>query len=480
MKRSKLPENLKGLRIHMVGIKGTGMAALAELLTARGALLSGSDVPEVFYTDEILAKLGIKALTPFSASNLDQAVKLVIHSSAYKVDQNPELIEATKRKIPILIYTEALGELSALSYSCGIAGVHGKTTTTGIAGTILKGIDLNASALAGSIISGFGNRCTMINGSKYFVAETCEYQRHFMDFHPQKILLTSIESDHQDCYPTYENILSAFMQYIDLLPQFGELIYCADDSGACEAAKMIFASRPDLVFTAYGEKASGDYKLAIKGVQNERLVFTLKGFSGEFRLRIPGRHNARNAAGAIALAVSLLKNEKRPISFTEVGKIRESLENFTGSRRRSEIIGEAGGVLVIDDYGHHPTAVTTTLSGLKEFYPGRRLVVDFMSHTYSRTAALLKEFSGAFKAADEVILHKIYASAREQYDGTVSGETLYDAVRQKHRNVHYFKEVMDARDYLAKSLKPGDVFVTMGAGDNWRIGKAVLEDRGNK
>ena len=204
----------------MVGIKGTGMAALAELLTARGALLSGSDVPEVFYTDEILAKLGIKTLTPFSASNLDPSVKFVIHSSAFKVDQNPELIEATKRKIPILIYTEALGELSALSYSCGIAGVHGKTTTTGITGTILKGIDLNASALAGSIISGFGNRCTMINGSKYFVAETCEYQRHFMDFHPQKILLTSIESDHQDCYPTYENILSAFMQYIDLLPQF--------------------------------------------------------------------------------------------------------------------------------------------------------------------------------------------------------------------------------------------------------------------
>ena len=464
----------------MVGIKGTGMAALAELLTARGALLSGSDVPEVFYTDEILAKLGIKALSPFSASNLDQSVKIVIHSSAYKVDQNPELIEAARRKLPILIYTEALGELSSLSFSCGIAGVHGKTTTTGIVGTILKGIDLDASALAGSIISGFGNRCTMINGSKYFVAETCEYQRHFMDFHPQKILLTSIESDHQDCYPTYENILSAFMQYIDLLPQFGELIYCADDSGACEAAKMIFASRPDLVFTAYGEKASGDYRLSIKGVQNERLVFTLKGFSGEFRLRIPGRHNARNAAGSIALAVSLLKNEKRPITFTEVGKIRESLENYTGSRRRSEIIGEAGGVLVIDDYGHHPTAVATTLSGLREFYPGRRLVVDFMSHTYSRTQALLKEFSGAFKAADEVILHKIYASAREQYDGSVSGQTLYEAVRQKHRNVHYFEEVMDARDYLAKSLKPGDVFVTMGAGDNWRIGKAVLEDRSNR
>lgn len=477
MKRSILPGNLKGFRIHMVGIKGTGMAALAELLTARGAVLSGSDVPEVFYTDEILSKLGITPRSPFNASNLEQSVQLVIHSSAYKVDQNPELVEATKRKIPVILYTEALGELSSLSYSCGIAGVHGKTTTTGIAGTILKGIDLDASALAGSIISGFGNRCTMINGDKYFIAETCEYQRHFMDFHPQKILLTSIESDHQDCFPTYESILSAFMQYIDLLPQFGELIYCADDPGACEAAKMIFASRPDIVFTAYGEKATGDYRLSIKGVKNERLVFCLKGFSGEFRLRVPGRHNARNAAGAIALAISLLKNEKETITFTDVGKIREALENFTGSRRRSEIIGEEAGVLVIDDYGHHPTAVATTLAGLREFYPGRRLVVDFMSHTYTRTAALLKEFSTSFKASDEVILHKIYASAREQYDGTVTGVTLFDAVRQKHRNVKYFEEIMDAREYLAKTLKPGDLFVTMGAGDNWKIGRAVLEDR---
>jgi UDP-N-acetylmuramate--alanine ligase len=319
----------------------------------------------------------------------------------------------------------------------------------------------------------------MINGSKYFVAETCEYQKHFMAFHPKKILLTSIESDHQDFYPTYESILSAFMQYINLLPQFGELIYCADDPGACEAAKMIFSSRPDIVFTAYGERAVGDYRLTIKGIKDERLVFSLKGFTGDFRLRVPGHHNARNAAGAIALAVSLLKEESIPVSFTEIGKIREALETFTGSKRRSEIVGERDGILVIDDYGHHPTAVATTLAGLKEFYPGRRLVVDFMSHTYSRTAALLEQFAASFSAADEVILHKIYASAREKYDGTVTGQTLYNSTRQKHKNVHYFEEVMDARGYLNETLKTGDIFVTMGAGDNWQLGRAILEDRRN-
>ncbi|HNY22118.1 MAG TPA: cyanophycin synthetase, partial [Treponemataceae bacterium] len=224
-------------------------------------------------------------------------------------------------------------------------------------------------------------------------------------------------------------------------------------------------------------KATGDYQLTVKGIRNERLVFGLKGFSGEFRLRIPGRHNALNAAGAIALAVSLAKDSGRTLDFTEIGHLREGLESFSGSRRRSEIVGEAGGVLVIDDYGHHPTAIKTTLAGLREFYPGRRLVVDFMSHTYSRTAALLDQFASAFPSADEIILHKIYASAREKYDGTVSGKTLYELVRKKHKNVQYFEEVMDAREYLAKNLKEGDLFVTMGAGDNWRIGRAVLEDR---
>lgn len=473
MTNYSLPENLNGFRVHMVGIKRTSMAALCELLHARGAILSGSDRPESFYTDEILKKLRIKPKTTFSADHIDGEVSLVIASSAYNRSTNPELIEADRRGLPVLWYTEALGALSGRSYSAGIAGVHGKTTTTGMAGTLVKALNLEASALAGSIISGFGNRSTMIQGSKYFIAETCEYQRHFMSFHPQKIVLTSIESDHQDYYPTYESILSAFMQYIDLLPQFGELIYCADDPGACEAAKLVFSSRPDMIFTAYGERATGDYKLSIKGVKNERQVFSLKGFGGEFKLRVPGRHNARNAAAAIALAVSLLKEDKKEVTLSAIGQIREALESFSGSKRRSEIIGEARGVLFMDDYAHHPTAIATTLSGLREFYPDRRIVLDFMSHTYSRTQALLHEFASSVRKADEIILHDIYSSEREQYDGSVSGETLFDEVKRKHRHTHYFKGVMDARPYLEKNLKPGDLFLTMGAGNNWELGTSI-------
>ncbi len=471
-----LPSRLEGFRVHMVGIKGTGMTALAELLVSRGASITGSDVPDEFYTDAILKSLGIHVRTPFSEGNLDADAKLVIHSAAYKPQEHPELISAATLGIPVLRYSDALGELSSLFWSCGVAGVHGKTTTTGMVGTLLKNLDMPASVLAGSAIASFGDRCTMLNGTTYFVAETCEYQHHFMAFHPKKIILTSIESDHQDCFPDYSAILAAFMQYINLLPQFGELIYCADDPGACEAARMVFPSRPDLVYTAYGVKACGDYQVRIKGVKNERLVFTLKGFTGEFKLPVPGEHNARNAAAAVALCASLLREAGRPVDINSTGKMREALEQFRGSKRRTELLGEAAGVLFIDDYGHHPTAIKTTLSGLKQFYPGRRIVVDFMSHTYTRTAALLDGFARCFSSADEVILHKIYASARETYSGDVTGQKLYEAVRKRHKRVSYYEEVMDAREYLASSLKKGDLLVTMGAGDNWKLGRSLYED----
>lgn len=461
----------------MVGIKGTGMTALTELLVSRGAHITGSDVPDEFYTDSILKELGITPLTPFSRNNLPRNAQMVIHSSAYEKTVNPELVAAESRQLPILEYTEALGQFSRNSFSVGISGVHGKTTTTGIVGTILKALNFPCSVLAGSAISGFKDRCTMVNGTRYFIAETCEYRRHFLHFHPEKIILTSIESDHQDYYPTYESIVSAFMQYINSLPQFGELIYCADDPGACEAARMVFASRPDIVYTPYGEKASGKYRVVMKGVSKERQVFTLGGFSGQFKLRVPGRHNILNGVASIALAVSLLNTEGKELTIQNIAKIRSALESFSGSRRRCEILGEAQGVLFIDDYAHHPTAIRSTLAGLKEFYPNRNIIVDFMSHTSSRTASLLNEFASSFSCADELILHKIYPSARDDYSGVITGETLYEETKKKHRRVKYFEEVFDAKEYLSSTLKSGDLFVTMGAGDNWQLGRAIFEQR---
>lgn len=483
-----LPADLQGLHIHFVGIKGTGMAALTEILCQRGARITGSDVADVFYTDQVLAACGIAA-SRFDAANITADLLCVIHSSAYSEATNCELQEARRRGIPCLLYSQALGQLSAHAYSCGIAGVHGKTTTTGLTGTILRHLDLPVQVLAGSLISSFGGAgdgsCTLSLGQDFFVAETCEYQRHFMDFHPRKIILTSVESDHQDYFPTYEDILSAFVDYGCLLPEGGQLIYCADDAGAVEAASLVAARRPDVELLPYGEAAQGDYKLTFGSVEEGRQCFYLAGFgSHPFFLQVPGRHLVLNAAAAIALSVELLREAGRGLGTGDAAlaeSISRGLAAFRGGKRRSELVGRRDKLVILDDYGHHPTAIKTTLEGYRSFYPGYKLVVDFMSHTYTRTAALLEEFAASFGAAHQVVLHKIYGSAREDASSSgVDGTTLYQATCRHHDNVRYYEEVMDAADDLERELAQGDerfprgiVFVTMGAGDNWKLGREL-------
>ena len=493
---ASLPEDFRGVHIHFVGIKGTGMAALVEILFHKGAVITGSDVSERFYTDEVLEKLGLHAL-PFAAENITDDVQYVIYSSAYKLDKNPDLIEATRRNLPCLLYTQALGAYSERAYSCGVCGVHGKTSTTGLVGTILKEIDLPSQVLAGSVINSFGGTCTYTSPKageerSIFVAETCEYQRHFMSFCPQKIILTSVEPDHEDYYPTYEDIRQAFIDYICKLPQGGEVIYCADDKGACDTVSLVGEKRPDIVMLPYGEKADGDFAVTFGSVENERNNFTLGLFAskGAFALAMPGRHEVLDAAAAVALVCRLLVTAgKNPLDYYE--SIKRGLLNFSGGKRRSEIVGRftnknGADVLVLDDYGHHPTAVKTTLEGYRDFYKGRKIIIDFMSHTYSRTQALLPEFAKCFTAADEVILHKIYSSARENpADFDITGRTLYEAVLVTgQKNVHYYEEILDAADFAKEELeKPlgseypdGYLFITMGAGDNWKLGKEILNN----
>lgn len=486
-----LPKDLNGVHIHFVGIKGTGMVALVEILTARGAIITGSDVSERFYTDEILEKLGISALE-FSEKNITDSVEYVIYSSAYSLEKNPDLIQAVKKNIPVMLYTQALGAISATAYSCGICGVHGKTTTTGLTGTLLKQLDLPAQVLAGSIISSFGNSCTMTNNCKsgernYFVAETCEYQRHFMSFCPQKIILTSVESDHQDYYPTYEDIRDAFVDYICKLPEGGQLIYCADDAGAVETADIVRRKRNDIQFIPYGEKADGDYNLVFGSVKEGKHFFTLKSI-GECAIAVPGDHNVRNAAAALALNIELLKTAgKNPADYT--AQLKNGLLAFAGGKRRSEIVGRAKNklgqeVIFIDDYAHHPTAIKTTLAGYRDFYKKHKIIVDFMSHTYTRTAALLEEFASSFANADEVILNKIYGSAREDAScASVTGEILAQHASKYHKSVNYCEEFEQAEEKgiallsedSGKAYPDGFIFVTMGAGDNWKVGKNILE-----
>ena len=481
-----LPNSFSGVHFHFVGIKGTGMVALVEILHARGAVITGSDVSERFYTDEVLEKLGIKAL-PFSEKNITSSVQFVIYSSAYSVEKNPDLIAAKKQGLPMMLYSEALGAISQASYSCGVCGVHGKTTTTGLCGTLLKELPLSSQVLAGSIIKSFGDSCTMTKGHDYFVAETCEYQRHFMAFAPKKIILTSVESDHQDYYPTYEDIREAFVDYICKLPQGGQVIYCADDKGACEAVEIALQKRNDVIAVPYGVNAAGDYKLKLGRVEKGVHYFDVASL-GECAVCVPGDHNVRNACAALALVCELLKTDgKNPLDY--IKELKKGLRNFAGGKRRSEIVGRAKtpvgqDVIFIDDYGHHPTAIKTTLAGFKEFYKGHKIIVDFMSHTYTRTAALLEEFASSFDSADKVIINKIYGSAREDSSAAkVTGEILAEHAKKYHKDVLYAGEFDEAAELGLKMLSEpsggeypdGYVFVTMGAGDNWKVGKSILE-----
>jgi UDP-N-acetylmuramate--alanine ligase len=472
-----LPQSLEGFRIHMVGIKGTGMAALAEILWARGARVTGSDTQETFYTDAVLRRLSIPFTEGFGEANLPADAQLLIHSAAYRREDNPELALASARGIPSLAYPQALGQLSRQSDSSGVSGVHGKSTTTAMCGIILKAWRMPATVLVGAEVPAFGDRSTLIQGDRYFVAETCEYRRHFLNFHPARILISSVEPDHLDYFTGYDDVLSAFEEYGALLPAGGQLVYCADDPGASTAASRILSRRGDLKSVPYGRTAQGAFRIVHEETGNGCTGFTLTGWPQRFTLKIPGAHSVLNAAGALALC-SLIWARERAGSEMDLESAAAALASFSGSRRRSEIVGGAAGILFMDDYGHHPTAIDATLEGLRRFYPKRRLVVDFMSHTYSRTRLLLHEFGTCFSRADIVVLHRIYASAREPNEGGITGRDLFNEVSRHHTNVRYFDDPREAIPFLMSELRSGDLFITMGAGDNWKLGRELLHSFG--
>jgi UDP-N-acetylmuramate--alanine ligase len=471
-----------GSKVYGIGIKGTGLSALAELLHASGVVVSGSDTADVFYTDGILRSLAIPYFESFAPEHVPDDVDLVIHSAAYSAENNSEMAEVLRRGIPVMKYTDALGAWSARFESAGISGVHGKTTTTALAGVLVRAAGLPAQVLAGSAVSSFGDRSTLNNGNAYFIAETCEYRNHFLAFHPKHIVITAVESDHQDFFPTYESIRDAFVEYALLLPEGGTLIYCADDRGASEVAELVRQKKRGIRFVPYGFRAEGGYRLGEYRVEQGKAYFDVA--IGEcreaFTLRVPGKHNALNAAAALALLHTL-----SPGAFDDpetLGRMKTGLDAFRGSKRRFEIIGERDDILFIDDYAHHPTAIAATIAGLREFFPERRIVLSFMPHTYSRTAALLDEFAAALAKADIIFLHKIYASARETEEyvpvGESLGEKLFEKVKaSKKYHTFYVHDHADAASMARSVLKPGDLFVTMGAGDNWKLGKTVLRER---
>ncbi len=472
-----LDTELDGVTVHMTGIKGSGMVALAQILHERGARIRGTDTAERFYTDEILEGLGIEVIEAFDAANILPETQLLVYSSAYNPDTHPELTAARERSIPRYTYTEALGRLSERCDATAIAGVHGKSTSTALAGVLARAIGIPATVVVGSMVPDFGNRAASVEGDRHFIAETCEYRRNFLSFHPDRIMVTGIEADHLDYFRDYNDIFAAFVEYAERLSTGGTLIYCCDDEGARELASRIAVTRPDIHRVAYGFHASGRYAVTGCETVEGSLRFTLSGFDRVFSLRVPGHHNAVNAAGVLAVIEHILRIDgERSLTGSVLESVVTALSSFRGLKRRSEVVGTVDDILVLDDYAHHPSAIEAELTALREFYPGRRLVVDFMSHTYSRTAALLEDFAEALSGVDALFLHRIYASARESYDGSITGRSLEEAVRRRGtvERVVYVEDPLQARELVIDELKPGDIFLTMGAGDNWQLGRAVL------
>lgn len=474
MDQAELPVPLKGSKIHMVGIKGTGMTALAEYLVKAGAAVSGSDTPEVFPTDEMLKKLNISPIENFAPDNIPGDADGVVYSSAYDPAVNPELTEAARRRIPLYTYPEALGSISRRQPSAGIAGIHGKTTTTALSGVLVKALRLPGSVLVPTSVPDFSGDTVYNGGREFFITETCEYRRNFLNFCPKWVVFTSLELDHPDYFKSIDDVEDAFLSYLTKIQKNGSVIYYADSERVSRCVSRLSDSRPDISLIPYGLSADGPFRIITEKSTPGWNHFRLQGIDNVFRLRIPGDHLILDAAAALALTVEISDHFNRDYR-PRLPDALSALENFHGTKRRSEFLGRGGGILFYDDYGHHPTAIAATIKGFKTFYPDRRIVVDFMAHTYTRTRTLLDEFAAAFTDADALILHRIYGSAREKDTDPALDGILYEVIRNNQQEVYYFPDVNEADSFLSSYLRQGDLFLTLGAGDNWKIGVRLMK-----
>jgi UDP-N-acetylmuramate--alanine ligase len=469
-------------KVYMVGIKGVGMTAIAQVLKLRGADVTGSDTHEKFFTDEVLKKSGIKFYEGFDAGHVaDEKPDLVIYSTAY-TEENPELVEARKSGVTILSYPEALGQILKEGFGIAVCGTHGKTTTTAILGFVFQELGADPTVIVGSAVPQLGGNARDGRG-KHVVIEADEYQNKFLHFDPRAIVLTSAEYDHPDFFKTPEDYIDAFRKFVAKISSDGFWVACVDDKGVRrllrENARQ--ASHSSKIIS-YG-LASGDWQarkirpslIRANGgiVENDGMKFEVfeRGESrGVFEIQLVGIHNVANALAVIVTA--------RELGY-DFDKIREALKKFTGTVRRFEIKGEAAGVTIVDDYGHHPTEIRVTLEAARQKWPEKKIWCVFHPHTFTRTKALLSDFAKSFGAVDKTIVIDIYGSAREQTGG-ISSRDLAEAIKKEGGEAIYIPTIAESADFLVQKVKSGDVVITMGAGDVWRVGEILISKIKNK
>lgn len=425
--------------IYFLGIKGAGMTALVQILHSMGKNIWGSDVPEYFFTEEVLKKEGLKVLK-FSPKNITKKIDLVIYSTAYNQKNSAEYRVAKAKKIVMASYPQALGLLFAGKYGIAVCGTHGKTTTTAMLGYVMQQLGVDPLVVVGSTVEQLGGNARFGAG-QYSVIEADEYQNKLHYYSPRAVILTSADFDHPDYFKNQSAYSQVFINFVKRIPRDGVLIAFAGDAQVRKIAKY---AKCKVVF--YGTKA--------EVAKNKNL-----------KLQVIGEHNLWNALGVLVLIKEL---------GLDVAAARKILANFKGCKRRFEFLGEYHGAKIYDDYAHHPTEIQKMLQAALRKFPKQKIYAVFQAHTFTRTKALIKDFGQSFALADEVVVLDIFGSAREA-QGTISVDQLVAEINKNSHNAAYHGEIKEVIKYLAGKIKRGDVVITVGAGENWRVGVGLVK-----
>lgn len=450
----------KNYHIHFVGIGGIGMSGIAELLLHLGYTVSGSDLKLSHITRRLEKKGGII----FQGHSKEQVKNAnVVVTSSVITGSNPEVVKAKQMSIPIIPRAEMLAELMRIKYSIAVSGAHGKTSTTSMISQVLNSAGLDPTVIIGGLLKGLDTNALHGKG-EFIVAEADESDGSFLKYSPAIAAVTNIDLEHLDFYKDIEDIKNNFVQFINSVPFYGLAILCLDD----EHIQNILP-RIKVRHTTFGMTAQSDLQarnISFIGNKSFFKVFQQEKFLGEITLNIAGKHNIYNALAAVATGLEL------NIAFQT---IKKALEQIEGVKRRLEIKGEKKDIIVMDDYGHHPTEIMATLSAVRESYKEKRLIVVFQPHRYSRTRELFHEFTRSFYQSDILIILPIYAASEKKIKG-ISAENLCKGIKEHgHKNVSYAPDFTQGLSMITHKAKKGDIVLTLGAGDIYKLGEKLIE-----
>ncbi|MFA7059466.1 MAG: UDP-N-acetylmuramate--L-alanine ligase [Pedobacter sp.] len=448
-------------KIHFVGIGGIGMSGIAEVLLNLGYKVSGSDL-RASDTTERLAGSGAEVSIGHKAENLKNVDVVVISSAVH--DDNPEVVEAKRLHVPVIPRAEMLAELMRMKYGIAIAGTHGKTTTTSMAASILGHAGIDPTIVIGGKLNAIGTNARLGQG-KFLLAEADESDGSFLLLSPTIAVVTNIDADHLDYYSGgIEQIKDTFVEFINKVPFYGLAVLCLDDKNICAILPRVKKR-----YMTYGLSAQADIRAT--HVRHDGFLTSFvthyKGYRlGEVSFPMPGPHNVLNAMACIAVALEL------DVPFSA---IQEGFAKFGGVGRRFTVKGEPNGIMVVDDYGHHPAEIKATLAAARQGWPERRIVAAFQPHRYTRTHELFDEFVTAFYDADVLVLTDIYAAGEQPIEGATAERLTSEVLRHGQKDVTYIADRELIPKHLAGIVKPGDIVITLGAGNIWQQAEALVK-----